>query len=64
MVTPECCEQGQDGEHHGHQDDELKADAKVLEVVCLNKSFQSKEDNTLNNQLSICFTHHLNDLDV
>ena len=35
MVTPEGCEEGQDGYHHGQHDDELELDPEVVEVISL-----------------------------
>ena len=64
MVTPEGCEKRQDRYDHGQHDDELELDPEVVEVVGLYESFESEQDDTLDDELTVGLTHHLDDLDV
>ena len=59
MVTPECGEEGQDGDDHREHDDDLEADPKVVEVVSLYQCLQPQQHDTLYYKLPIGFTHNL-----
>jgi len=64
MVTPECCEEREDGYQYGQQDNALKLEPEEVEEVRLDDDLEPDEHHNLQDELAVGLTDRLDDLDV